>query len=61
MEMNNEMGKPIYPMKRVGYAYIPVQHLEKVYSPCKALKAGTIFPELDITIEEYERGLYNGK
>lgn len=47
--------------KQVGYAYVPVQHMEKVYSPSKALKAGTIFPELDITIEEYERGLYNGK
>ncbi len=49
-----------YP-KRVGYAYVPVQIMDKVYSPNKALKAGTIFPELDITIDEYERGLYNGK
>lgn len=59
MEMYNESQTPC--VKRVGYAYVPVQRLEKVYSPCKALKAGTIFPELDITIEEYERGLYNGK
>lgn len=49
------------PAKRPGYAYVPVQHMEKVYPPNKALKAGTVFPELDITIEEYERGLYNGK
>ena len=49
------------PYKRVGYAYIPIQKLDKVYSPKTALKAGTIFPELNITIDEYERGLYNGK
>ena len=49
-----------YP-KRVGYSYVPVQIMDKVYSPSKALCAGTIFPELDITIEEYERGLFNGK
>ena len=46
---------------RPGYAYVPVQRLEKVYSPCKAMKVGTIFPELNITMEEYERGLYDGK
>ncbi len=49
------------PYKRVGYAYIPIQKFDKVYSPKTALKAGTIFPELNITIDEYERGLYNGK
>ncbi len=49
------------PKFRQGYAWVPVQNLDKVYSPNKALKAGTIFPELNITIEEYERGLYNGK
>ncbi len=47
--------------KRVGYSYVPFQRMDKVYSPNKALKAGTIFPELNITIDEYERGLYNGK
>lgn len=49
------------PVFRQGYAWIPVQHLDKVYSPNKALKVGTIFPELNITMEEYERGLFNGK
>lgn len=49
------------PFKHVGYAYVPNQVMDKVYSPNKALCAGTIFPELDITIEEYERGLFNGK
>lgn len=47
--------------KNVGYAFVPIQTLDKVYSPRIALKAGTIFPELNITIDEYERGLYNGK
>ncbi len=49
------------PKNSVGYAYVPIQQLDKVYSPNVALKAGTIFPELNITIDEYERGLYNGK
>ncbi len=47
--------------KRPGYAYVPFQRMEKVYSPAKAIKAGTIFPELNIPIEEYQRGLFNGK
>ncbi len=48
-------------MKKPGYAYVPPQRMEKVYPPNKALRSGTIFPELNITIDEYERGLYNGK
>lgn len=47
--------------KRVGYAYVPMQRMDKVFSPNKAMKVGTIFPELNITVDEYERGLYNGK
>lgn len=47
---------------RLGYAYVPMQQgIEKVYSPQKALYAGTIFPELNITIGEYERGLFDGR
>ncbi|MCM1334381.1 MAG: spore coat associated protein CotJA [Bacteroides sp.] len=46
---------------RVGYAYVPVQRIGKVYSPSAALQNGTVFPELNITIEEYERGIWNGK
>lgn len=48
-------------LKKPGYSYVPYQRMEKVYPPNKALQAGTIFPELNITIDEYERGLYNGK
>lgn len=47
--------------RRPGYSFVPVQRMEKVYSPSKAMRAGTIFPELDLTLEEYERGLFNGK
>lgn len=54
----NDMQRPA---KSVGYSYVVFQRMEKVYSPNKAIKAGTIFPELNITLEEYERGLYNGK
>lgn len=47
---------------RLGYGYVPFQRdIGKVYSPQKALTVGTIFPELNITIGEYERGLYDGK
>lgn len=46
--------------KKVGYAYAPFQRLGKLYDPETAMRAGTIFPELNITIDEYERGLYNG-
>ena len=46
---------------RPGYAFVPFQRLGKVYTPKKALMEGTIFPELNITVNEYERGLYNGK
>ncbi len=46
--------------KRVGYAYVPFQEMGKLYSPDMAMMCGTVFPELNLTIEEYERGLYNG-
>lgn len=37
----------------VGYAYIPVQEFTDSYLPCKALLNGTLFPELDLDINEY--------
>lgn len=58
--MNFEQTQP-KPVRKVGYAYVPVQKLGKLYKPSAALQAGTVFPELNITIEQYERGLYNGK
>lgn len=58
MSYGNECANPV---RLPGYAYVPFQRMEKVYSPNKALKFGTIFPELNIPLEEYERGLFNGK
>ncbi|MBR5089656.1 MAG: spore coat associated protein CotJA [Ruminiclostridium sp.] len=46
---------------RVGYAYVPFQKLGRVYTPERAMQQGTIFPELDLGIGEYERGLYDGR
>ena len=31
----------------VAMAYVPWQHFNKTYEPQKALRVGTIFPELD--------------
>ena len=37
----------------VGYGYVPIQTLGDTYSPLEALLAGTVFPELELTIDEY--------
>lgn len=37
----------------VGYAYVPVQEFINTNSPAKALANGTLFPELDLDINEY--------
>lgn len=61
---NNEIfcenAEPMNVKKRIGYAYVPFQRLGKLYDLETAMRAGTIFPELNIMIDEYERGLYNG-
>jgi len=31
----------------LAYAYVPIQCLDQVYSDCKGLERGTLFPELD--------------
>jgi len=46
---------------RVGYAFVIPQQLGKVYTPKRALAEGTIFPELNIGIQDYTRGIWNGK
>ena len=51
MARNNE-NKPCYPLKEVDemaltMAYVPWQQFSETYEPAKALKVGTIFPELD--------------
>lgn len=63
MDKNNifcENAETMNVKKNPGYAYVPFQRLGKLYDPETAMRAGTIFPELNITIDEYERGLYNG-
>ncbi len=40
-------------MPRVGYAFVVPQLLGETYSLCEALEAGTLFPELNISMEEY--------
>ncbi|MGN0181792.1 MAG: spore coat associated protein CotJA [Candidatus Ornithomonoglobus sp.] len=37
----------------IGYGYVPVQELNELYDVDSALMRGSMFPELDITIEEY--------
>ncbi len=37
----------------VGYAYVPYQQLNTVYSPEEGLCVGTVFPELNLSICEY--------
>lgn len=38
---------------KVGYAYVPVQVLNEIYSPEEALANGTAFPELNLPISVY--------
>lgn len=61
---NNECTRPEMPdtsCGNVGYAYVPFQKLGRVYTPERAMQQGTIFPELDLGLGEYERGLYDGR
>ncbi len=37
----------------IGYGYVPVQKLSCVYCAADALKNGSVFPELVLTIDEY--------
>lgn len=37
----------------VGYAYVPIQYLNDVYSTEEGLCNGTIFPELNLSMCEY--------
>lgn len=58
----NTQHANVCPHAPLGYVFVAMQNgINKVYSPQKALSVGTIFPELNITINEYERGLFDGK
>lgn len=39
----------------VGYAYVPIQYMDTVYSACESLENGTLFPELNLTIDKYSK------
>lgn len=47
-------GKPS-PCFCLGYAYVPVQHMNEVFSAEDALANGSLFPELVYTMCEYGR------
>ena len=59
--MQNKISSHAASHPRVGYAYVVPQTLGKVYPPKRALAEGTIFPELNIGIQDYTRGIWNGK
>lgn len=37
----------------VGYGYVPIQELNCTYDDSTALSRGSLFPELDLSIDEY--------
>ena len=45
----------------VGYAYVPPQRNFNTYTPEEALENGTLFPELDLDMCEYLRGVKEDK
>lgn len=51
--MPNDDFAPAVPMPHVGYAFVLPQEMGETYSPEKGLMQGTIFPELDISMEKY--------
>ncbi len=53
MAENQHPSCPVDGCGCVGYAYVPIQFLQNTYSTEKALTQGTLFPELDLTIDEY--------
>lgn len=53
MSENNTCLKPDKDCGCVGYAFVPVQTLDTTYDVSTALTEGTLFPELNLTINEY--------
>ena len=42
-----EQGESIFPQNpMLAQSYVPIQTLDKTFTPCVGLKMGTIFPEL---------------
>lgn len=44
---------PYSPCGCLGYGYVPEQKLNCTYDACTALEQGSLFPELNLSIEEY--------
>jgi hypothetical protein len=43
-------------MNAIAMAYVPWQRMKEVYEPAQALRAGTLFPELDKPFYGYRKG-----
>lgn len=52
-ENNSPASCPINGCGCVGYAFVPVQCLNDIYSVSEGFCNGTIFPELNLNIDEY--------
>ena len=52
-EKNNVSSCPMHGCGCVGYAYVPIQYINDIYSVYDALENGTLFPELNLNICEY--------
>ncbi len=50
-EVSKEMAPAM--QMRIGYAYVPPQVFDNLYSPEEALQNGTLFRELNIPMEAY--------
>ena len=56
-----EMCPTPFPMKpMLAHAYIPYQCMSTIYETNKGLYRGTIFPELDMPMGEYDRSEMRG-
>ena len=53
MAENNGTACPVNGCGCVGYAYVPIQYLNNTYSVSDSLSNGTLFPELNLNIDEY--------
>ena len=52
-ENNQPSSCPLKECGCVGYGYVPIQYLDDIYSACDSLENGTVFPELNLSIDEY--------
>ncbi len=50
-----------YETLRVGYAFVPPQHLEQIFEAEEALLRGTLFPELYLPYGVYDRAACKDK